>query len=225
MSSEYSLLISKFLMYLYYLLMTTVGLYGIINFKKQSNNLKLLTLLIIILTLSELYNYLQFISNFSIFKVYHLTIPINMLLFYFIFKPYWKDKKTVILCGVLTVLAILYSIYNSIFNVEFQNYPSIGLTFLSVMSITFALATLKNIIDAPAQTSLFIKPEFWLSLSVLVFYTITYLQLTLFQFYVIIINNNYKLVEIIFRIFVILHYIGFFLAIHYNIKQNYANRS
>jgi hypothetical protein len=51
------------------------------------------------------------------------------------------------------------------------------------------------------------------------------LNLSLFHFYYVFIQNNLQFIGIIFRIFTLLYYIGFFLAIHYNIKQNYANRS
>jgi len=225
MGSEYVLLINKFLMFAYYLLMVIVSIYGIINIKKLSNNFKLLILLIVISTCAEIFNYFTFTFHFLTIKIYYFTIPINMALFYFILKPYWKNKNIIFFNGVITIIAIIFSIYTSIFIVEFEGYPSIELTFLSVLTIIFALVTLKAIISSPAQNSLFIKPEFWLSITILVFFTISYLNLSLFEFYLFFVKNNYNIVELIFRIFTILYYIGFFIAIYYNIKLNNENRS
>ena len=212
-------------MYSYYLLLILVSSYGILNFNKFSKNFKLLIVFILIMTLSEIYTYFVSIYQLSFIKIYYFTIPLNIIFFYYIFKPYWLNKKVVIFNSFLTISSVLFSIYSSVFIVEFDDFPSHSFVFLSVISVVFALITLKNIISSQAKIALHLKPEFWLSVSVLVFFTISYLNLSLFQFHYTFIKNSIYFIEIIFRIFLHFYYIGLFLALYYNKKQNYASQS
>jgi len=224
MNDEFLDLFNKFLMYFYYLGLFVLSIYSLFIFKKISTNFKYLTVLIIVSFIAEITEYFAFLNKTSTIKTYHLSLIINMILFYYIFKPFFKKTKFLKIAGLVTIFGVLFSTYSSIFIDEFKGFPSNGLVVLSIISIGFSLFTLKQIIDNPTKKSLFTLPKFWLSISVLVFFTISYIQLTFYQFYYVLGMAN-RIIVILFRIIVILYYLGFFMAFYFNLKHNYANKS
>jgi len=225
MSSEYIFnTIIYYIQFIYYLELFVLSIYGAINYKYYTNSFKYLVILIVISFLSEITEYLLFLNIISLVKTYHFSLVLNLILFYYIFKTDFKGTKFLKIARVVTIVGVLFSVYSSIFIDEFNGFPSNGLVVLSVISIGFSLFTLKQIIDNPTKQPLFTLPKFWLSISVLFFFTLSYIQLTFYQIYFIL-GKTHKIIYISFKIIIILYYIGLFLALHYNKKHNYANQS
>ncbi len=168
--------------FLYLCLLFVIAVYGFLNIKKSSFSFKVLTILVALSLISETLsgNGLRLITNQIL--VYHLLLPITMLLLFLIYSQLPNNYRKV--DAFITLVCVLMSIVNSIF---FQNekniFPSIGASLLCNLAIWLSLQTFKQMIILPTSVSILKRPEFWLSSSTLFFYTVTFFTLTFYNDY------------------------------------------
>lgn len=209
---------------IYYLILILISIFSIYNFLSFSNNYKFLAILIILSTIMELsigYSYTSSSqSNSNV--LYHYLLPLNMLIFFITFKGFWNNDLLKKILATITIVFIILSILNSIYNKEYNNYPSNGLVLLCVLSVLLSLVTLKDILSSTADIPLFIRSEFWLAITVLIFYTFSFVYFSFFMFYSSIIKENY-IIYVIFKVVLYLYYILLGYSLYLNKKTNIEN--
>ncbi len=210
---------------IYYIILFVISIFCVYNFKFFSKNYKYLAALIVVSSAVEIFValYNTFYLSHNTFYAYHFLLPFSMTLTYFTFKPYWNNSTQKVL-GIVTFIFVILSFLNSFLNQEFANFPSNGLVLLCILSDLFSLITLKQIIESKADVPLSKKPIFWVSISILIYYTFSYLN---FSFYIIYnsISLIYTLLYIAFRIILYSFYIALTYALYLNKKQTLENRN
>jgi len=112
--------------------------------------------------------------------LYHILLPLTMLLLWLIFSRLVNNYRKIDL--IVTMCAIFFAVINSIFY-QINIFPSIGLSLLCNLAVWLSLQTFKQMINWPTSVSLVKRQEFWLSLTTLSFYLVTFLYFTFYNSY------------------------------------------
>ncbi|MGV6860568.1 MAG: hypothetical protein ACWA41_02290 [Putridiphycobacter sp.] len=200
-----------------------VSIYGLIHYKKLDPTYKYLTILVFIGGIIETFNNLNPSLIFFGKSHYQILTFISLGLHFFIFHSFFKTSKFQKISFWISIILLCLAVISTIFFQKITKFPTNNLVFLSIQGVFLSILSFIQIINQKAIKNLYNLPEFWLSISVLFFYTINYTTLAFFFFYAEIAMHYYSINYLLFSV-AFLYYIGLFIAILQNKKQ-YVLRS
>lgn len=206
----------RFLVYLILLLVTLI--YSVVNLKKLSRPFRILSLLIFFTLVSESMTWSGIYPIENPLILYHILLPLTMLLLWFISRYLFKENRKIII--VITALFILLNISNSIWNQQ-DVFPSHGLSLLCNLAVFLSLLIFKNIIFLPAKIKIVRRADFWFAISTLSFYSITFFT---FTFYNLFIEATW--LQDVKYYSGLIFYVGYLIAFYFDVnrfKYNYEN--
>lgn len=204
---------SRFQIYL--VLLFSVFLLGLFNFRKLSKPFKLLTLFILITFISESLTryFAKEFRNSS--PIYHTYYPIH---FFFIttFYSYYL-KKNIALISWSAPLFVVIALINARYYQATTQFPSNIVLISSLIYVLCALALFKNMLSAISKVSLLRQELFWYNLTTIITYTFTFLC---WSFYNILLktNNNSTVIDIIYYL-ALQYYIMVGISIILNVRR------
>lgn len=164
---------------IYFIILICDLILGLIRFKYLSKNARLILWLVSLTIISEGFTTLNNFSGINILYVYHIFMPIEMILVGFSF---WliKRSNTVLL---MTIFSVLFMIVNSIF---IQNYStdfgSYGFVLMCIILSVFALNYFYYLLISNREVIVFRNSQFWISLGFLFFSIVNLFLLGTFNF-------------------------------------------
>lgn len=168
----------------YLIILTSVTIYALNNYKIFLKSFKVLTVLLVIITVKEFLSKYVYHYNYDGNYLNHCLLTLTLILNLYIYLPQWSgNKKLKIIVSVISILFACLAVLNSVFLQNLYLTPSNGLILLCLQMVLLSLLSFKIIINSPANESIYMKPLFWLSVSNLFFYTVVYLIFAFFHFY------------------------------------------
>lgn len=160
---------------IYLALVFLVFLLGVVRYKKLSTPFRILTVLIGITIVSEITSriLINYIHNSS--PAYHFFIPIQFVLLFTIYGYLIESFKNKAFLAVASVLFVVLCFINFSFLQGFLLFPSNVLLLSSVVFIILSLLIFHQMFNSVDQESLFIKSVFWFNCAILLFFTVTFL--------------------------------------------------
>lgn len=155
-----------------YVLLLIVSLcIGFWNFTKLSLKYKWATVLLCFIFLTEIATSIATNLNFRNTPLYHFIIPIQFIIYGFIFGI---SQRRVKLFLILFTAFMLLSVINSIWIQNIFVFPSYSLILLSLALITTVLFDFTRLMKVPSKIKLTSLPDFWFNLGHLVFFSSTF---------------------------------------------------
>lgn len=142
----------------------------------------------------------------------HIIIPIQCLLFGYIYSLGSKNKLIIISICFLTAA---FSILNTLFLQSYTQFPSNTLVALYSVMIPIILFDMLKLLDIKTEIRLVNNPDFWLNLGGLVFFSATYFTFGLLN---LAINVTPSWVILMIAICNIFLYLCYAFAIHRDAK-------
>lgn len=158
--------------FFYILLLSIIFLYGIFRLRKKNSEIKRLLLLILITILSELIS--RFLKSYigKSHPIYHILIPVLIIVHHHFTIPYILPKKRI----YLTFLTYLVITFSMIFSIRdgLHYFPSKQYALLSLYTISSALFYYLKTLKKPTTEFIWNQPIFWFFTGNLVFYSFTF---------------------------------------------------
>jgi hypothetical protein len=166
--------------YLSALLISTI--IGVVNFKKLTTPFRLLSILLAYTLIHECAVRIGASYKISLNVVYQIYILVAFslyaLIYYFsLIKPL---RKSVAL--VISVIILALGTVNILTSID--NFPSIAISFCSCMIIFLSLLQLNELLYSDPEKKLIHKPLFWMNTAIMVYWSINFLQLGLYSYFV-----------------------------------------
>lgn len=160
---------------IYFILLSTVLVFGLFKLKELNKPLKLLLMLLILVWCSELVSRWIGAQFKSSLPVYHFLIPLQFMLYMLLYMEILNLKaQTLILLKILLICGLFFSIFNSLFIQTLFLFPSNSLFLLSIFLVIFSLVHFLNMLRNPLSHSPLKDSLFWFSAGNLVFYCLTF---------------------------------------------------
>ena len=161
---------------LYFLIILLAAIQGVTHLRRLKPEFKLLTVLLAATFVCEAAGRFLAIYIKTSFPAYHVLIPIQFILYPFIYLHFLNSETRVAGFILISAAALaLLSILNSIFIQPLLTFPSNGVLALSLLIIAVVLFTSNRMVMNPSRGKLIKEPLFWFNTGNLVFYTITFL--------------------------------------------------
>jgi len=168
----------------YLIILISVTMYALNHYKNFLKPFKVLTVLLVIITVKEFLSKYVYNYNYDGNYLNHCLLTLTLIVNLYIYLPLWSgNKKLKTSVSVISILFACLAILNSVFLQNLYLTPSNGLILLCLQMVLLSLLSFKIIINSPANESIYMKPLFWLSVSNLFFYTVVYLIFAFFHFY------------------------------------------
>jgi hypothetical protein len=166
--------------YLSALLISTI--IGVVNFKKLTTPFRLLSILLAYTFIHECVVRLGAYYKISLNIVYQIYIVVAFtiygLIYYFsLIRQVYKSISLFILAIILILGAM-----NIVLSID--NFPSIAISFCSCMIIFLSLLQLNELLYSDPEIRLIHKPLFWMNTAIMVYWSINFLQLGLYSYFV-----------------------------------------
>lgn len=160
---------------IYFILLSTVLVFGLIKLKRLNKPLKLLLILIILVWCSEITSRWISIQFKSSLPVYHFLIPLQFMLYLFLYMHILNLKaSSLFFLKILLIAGLFFSIVNSLFFQTLFLFPSNSLFLLSIFLVTCSLIHFLRMLRNPLNHSPLRDSFFWFSAGNLVFYCLTF---------------------------------------------------
>lgn len=156
---------------IYLLIIGFSFVYGLMNFRKLSPQIKILVLYLGIVFISEVFSRLLEAKIENSMPTYHILIPIQILFFGFFYSILIKKKSKLIL--LITSIITILTLINSLFVQHVFKFPTFSLLIFLLFIITLTLYHFHHLSTSPANVSITKLPEFWIDVSGLFFYSMT----------------------------------------------------
>lgn len=166
---------------IYLSIIATGSAISLIKYKKN-DGIKPVAILLIITLLSEIISRVLAFYFENSNPTYHLLNPSQTILwcYFFSFHISSNIKKTIII--TLSILLVVYSIYDSVFSTGILKFPATFLSIQSIVLICFGFILFFEKLDEPAEKNIFQDPVFIICLAVIWFYLISFLFFNFHQF-------------------------------------------
>jgi hypothetical protein len=155
----------------YLILLISVLVFGIIQFRRLSGRFKILLYLLIIVLVSEISSRILVVKLETSLPTYHFLIPIQVVVYGLIYAyPYKNKTMTYLSFGICFLLCL----FNTLFIQDIFDFPSYSLILLSTCLIISALLDFNRMLKVPTSIKLLSLPDFWFNLGTLLFYSMSF---------------------------------------------------
>ncbi|MFT5820093.1 MAG: hypothetical protein ACI8ZM_001327 [Crocinitomix sp.] len=202
----------------FYIILAITAGYGFLFFRSLSNPIKLLTIWVLLVLISELSNkYLVSAigTNFPVMQVFIIVgVLFNGLIYYHLLK---QNKRYLNIILLSTGIAFLLSILNLIFLESLYDFPSNGLIITAFQIVIFVFLTYVSLLFDSRKIAIYKQSTFWLNSGNFVFWGVTFFIFAFFKFIYKIEDNRWVYDLLRYANFAM--YIFFFIAIFLNSKE------
>lgn len=144
---------------------------GLSVYSKISRKYKIVLLLVLVGFIGELMqNTFAFIYNNNN-PVTHFLIPVQSIIFGFIYIQNHNNKKIV---PLIFAIISLICLVNTAYFQELSTFPSFSLILLSFGLILISLLDFKRMLYVPTNIKLHYTPDFWFNLGTLLFFSMSF---------------------------------------------------
>jgi hypothetical protein len=144
---------------------------GIIKYRIQEPYFRILTILLCISFITELYSFIAInfykTSNIWAYNIYVLTEGILIALFYFKSSNHRILKWIV---GVFIIAYLITSVYEALL-IKNNSLNNISITFESVMIISLSILTFFLLLKFPSNLNILSAPIFWANTAFLIYFS------------------------------------------------------
>lgn len=160
----------KILFIVYLSLLLLVFITGLVRFKKAGLPFKILILYLGVTWVQELASRIIAMMVHTNMFVYHITIPIEFLVFTIIYYHYFKGriKKNLL---YFAVPVLLFAAVNSLYIENIHLFPSNFAMLTQIIYCMYALLGFRQMLLQPTRQPLHRQSFFWLNLAVVIFST------------------------------------------------------
>lgn len=206
----------------YIALLIGVSIIAFIKKKQVDTSTRLIVILILATTLSEIIAHILLIRTTNNLVVYHIFTATEFLLLSAYFNSivsFFKKKKIGLVIGIIgCLISIFNSIYIQPYNTTFNtNF----LVIESIVLVTFCLCYFYDFLKTTHKTSKYITPQFWIACILLTFWSFTSLRWILEMAAPGLVKRNIEVIRTMMYVINMITYTGFGLVfLFYKKLQN-----
>ncbi len=171
-----------FRLWIYLSALLISALIGVVNFKRLTTPFRILSILLGYTFIHECAVRIGAYYKVSLNIIYQVYILLAFSLYALIyFFSLIKHRFKIIALVVLSII-ILLGMINMVMSID--SFPSIAISFCSCMIIFLSLLQLSELLYSDPELRLIQKPLFWMNTAIMVYWSINFLQLGLYSYFV-----------------------------------------
>jgi hypothetical protein len=181
----------------YFAILLSASIFGVVNFKKLTTPFKILTLFLLYTLISEVVARIFAIKFRNSDPVYHVFVLANYYFYAAIF--FYLLKRSVIRRLVLwsAVPFTCFWLINIIFFQHPRDFPSYSLMVSCILYVIYSLILFLQMLETPTEVAIFKQNIFWFNISAL-FYSVVIVAFFSISGYMVKHNiNNYPLSRVV----------------------------
>ncbi|UAY52635.1 hypothetical protein [Ferruginibacter albus] len=203
----------------YFIILFTIALYGIYNYKRSVIAFRLLTILLSLTFFAEVLAYILASAMHENVTVYKIYTPLHIVLFTLIYYSLMSSLSTKALTLTIGFIVFLF-ITVLIINSDGQNFPNSIVSIDTGAIVLFSLIFFYEMIRTLSEDKLFISGLFWLNSSTLFYFSTKFAYWISFSY---LFKHSPTILNTLIRIFGLLdplYYLLLGMSLYFHIQNN-----
>lgn len=170
------------LRFIIYLILIFLGIIlGLRNWRRLNLSQKYIWAILVFVFGIELTGRLLAIKMGSSFPVYHLYLPISLLLLIKVYLLHFAKGKSEIILKSIGTIIFFACMWLSHFYSKWINFPSMQFVLISACIVMLSLFSIKQLLQSPSLVPLYKQVKFMFGMANIFFYSINFFIFSLFD--------------------------------------------